>query len=44
MKKETIEISLYYKVQDDGTRVYDWELMQKVFNDKCVELENKEGN
>jgi len=43
-KKETIEIPLYYQVQEDGTRVYDWDSMQEVYNNKCIELENKEGN
>ena len=44
MKKETIEIPLYYEIQDDGTRVYDWDLMQEFYSNKCVELQNKEGN
>tara|TARA_R100000808_G_scaffold10223_1_gene27317 strand:+ start:353 stop:487 length:135 start_codon:yes stop_codon:yes gene_type:complete len=44
MKKETIEIPLHYHLQDDGTKVYDWELMQEVFNNKLTELQNKEGN
>ena len=44
MKKEIIEIPLYYQIQEDGTRVYDWDSMQEVYNNKCVELENKEGN
>ena len=39
-----IEIPLYYQVQEDGTRVYDWDSMQEVYNNKCIELENKEGN
>ena len=41
--KEKIEIPLYYKVKDDGSRVYDWESMKEVFQDKCTELEKKEG-
>ena len=44
MYKETIEIPLYYQIQEDGTKVYDWDLMQEAYNNKCVELENKEGN
>ena len=44
MIKETIEIPLYYEVQEDGTKVYDWDSMYEVYLNKCVELENKEGN
>tara|TARA_R100000742_G_C4262534_1_gene80353 strand:- start:874 stop:1008 length:135 start_codon:yes stop_codon:yes gene_type:complete len=44
MIKETIKIPLYYQVQEDGTRVYDWESMQEVYNNKCAELEDKEDN
>jgi len=44
MKEIILEIPLYYELQEDRTKVYNWELMREVFNNKCIELENKEGN
>ena len=44
MEKIILEIPLYYELQEDGTKVYNWELMREVLNNKCIELENKEVN
>ncbi|MGI9572207.1 MAG: hypothetical protein ACR2L5_02670 [Candidatus Actinomarinaceae bacterium] len=44
MKKETIEIPLYYQIQEDKTKVYDWDSMYEIYLNKCIELENKESN